>query len=58
MLLAMGDEKDIIKASLNHLEEDIQGGDEDKTKTILLLLIIWIWVTKRLKRKTRPVFSL
>lgn len=46
-------EQDIIKSSLNHIEEEIQEGDEDGTKETLLLLILLATVIKRSKVKAR-----
>jgi tetratricopeptide (TPR) repeat protein len=47
------EEKEIIKSSLGHIEEEIHGGDEDGTKEALLLLILLAIVLKRSRLKAR-----
>lgn len=47
------EEKEIIKTSLNHIEEEIQDGHEDGTKETFLLLILLASVIKRLIPKMR-----
>ncbi len=46
-------EKKIVKSSLDHIEEEIQEGDEDGTKEALLLLILLATVRKRSRPKSR-----
>ena len=46
------EEKEIVKSSLGHIEEEIQDGDEDGTKETFLLLILLATIMKRLKLKT------
>ncbi len=46
------EEKEIIKSSLGHIEEEIQDGDEDGTKETFLLLILLVTIMKRSKLKT------
>jgi len=47
------EEKEIIKSSLGHIEEEIQDGDEDGAKETFLLLILLATVMKRSKVKIR-----
>jgi hypothetical protein len=47
------EEKEIIKSSLGHIEEEIQGRDEDGTKEALLFLILLATVLKRSRLKAR-----
>ena len=47
------EEKEIVKSSLGHIEEEIQEGDEDGTKEALLLLILLATVLKRSRLKGR-----
>jgi len=47
------EEKEIVKSSLSHIEEEIQGGEEDGTKEAFLLLILLVTVLKRSKLKAR-----
>jgi tetratricopeptide (TPR) repeat protein len=47
------EEKEIIKSSLGHIEEEIQDGDEDGSKETFLLLILLATVMKRSKLKSR-----
>jgi tetratricopeptide (TPR) repeat protein len=47
------EEKEIIKSSLGHIEEEIQGGDEEGTKETFLLLILLAAVLKRSRPKAR-----
>jgi tetratricopeptide (TPR) repeat protein len=47
------EEKEIIKSSLGHIEEEIQGGDEDGTKEAFLFLILLATVLKRSRLKAR-----
>jgi len=47
------DEKEIIKSSLGHIEEEIQEGDEDGTKETFLLMILLASVIKRSRQKVR-----
>jgi len=46
------EEREIVKASLNHIEEEIRDGDEDGAKETFLLLILLAIVMKRLRLKT------
>jgi len=45
--------KEIVKSSLGHIEEEIQGGDEDGTKETLFLLILLATVLRGSRLKTR-----
>ena len=45
------EEREIVKASLNHIEEEIQEGDEDGAKKTFLLFILLAIVMKRSKLK-------
>lgn len=47
------EEKEIVKSSLGHIEEEIEDGDEDGTKETFLLLILLATVMKRSKVKAR-----
>lgn len=47
------EEKEIIKSSLGHIEEEIQDGDEDGTKETFIFLILLATVMKRSKLKSR-----
>ena len=47
------EEKEIVKSSLGHIEEEIQEGDEDGTKETFLLLILLAAVLKRSRPKAR-----
>jgi tetratricopeptide (TPR) repeat protein len=47
------EEKEIVKSSLGHIEDKIQGGDEDGTKEAFLLLILLATVLKRSRLKAR-----
>lgn len=47
------EEKEIVKSSLGHIEEEIQDGDEDGTKETFLLFILLATVMKRSKLKAR-----
>jgi tetratricopeptide (TPR) repeat protein len=47
------DEKEIVKSSLGHIEEEIQDGDEDRAKETLFLLILLATVLKRSRQKAR-----
>ena len=46
------EEKEIIKSSLGHIEEEIQEGDEEGTKEAFLFLILLATVMKRWRVKT------
>jgi pentatricopeptide repeat protein len=46
-------EKEIVKSSLGHIEEEIQEGDEDGTKEAFLLLILLAAVLRRSRPKLR-----
>ncbi|NWG03602.1 MAG: tetratricopeptide repeat protein [Syntrophaceae bacterium] len=46
------EEKEIVKSSLGHIEEEIQEGDEDGTKEAFLLLILLATVLKRSRVET------
>ena len=48
------EEKEIIKTSLNHIEEEIQAGDDDWTKETFLLLILLATLMKRSRLKPAP----
>jgi tetratricopeptide (TPR) repeat protein len=45
------EEKEIVKSSLSHIEEEIQGGDEEGTKEAFFLLILLATVMKRSRVK-------
>jgi tetratricopeptide (TPR) repeat protein len=47
------EEKEIVRSSLGHIEEEIQEGDEDGAKEAFLLLILLVTVLKRSKLKAR-----
>jgi tetratricopeptide (TPR) repeat protein len=47
------EEKEIVKSSLGHIEEEVQDGDEDGSKETFLLLILLATVMKRSKLKSR-----
>jgi tetratricopeptide (TPR) repeat protein len=47
------EEKEIIKSSLGHIEEEIQDGDEDGTKEAFFLIILLATVMKKSKPKAR-----
>jgi tetratricopeptide (TPR) repeat protein len=47
------EEREIVKSSLGHIEEEIREGDEDGTKEALLLLILLATVLKRARLKAR-----
>jgi len=47
------EEKEIIKSSLGHIEEEIQEGDEDGAKEAFLLLILLATIPKRSRVKAR-----
>lgn len=47
------EEKEIIKPSLNHIEEEIEEGDEDGLRETFLFLILLAIVNKRSKVKAR-----
>ena len=47
------EEKEIVKSSLGHIEEEIQEGDQDGTKEAFLLLTLLATVLKRSRPKTR-----
>lgn len=47
------EEKEIVRSSLGHIEEEIQDGDEDGTKETFLFLILLATVMKRSKLKAR-----
>jgi tetratricopeptide (TPR) repeat protein len=47
------EEKEIVKSSLGHIEEEIQDGDEDGTKETFLLLILLVTAMKRSKLKDK-----
>jgi len=47
------EEKEIIKSSLRHIQEEVESGDEDGAKEALLLLILLAIVKKRAKLKIR-----
>jgi tetratricopeptide (TPR) repeat protein len=47
------EEKEIVKSSLNHIQEEVQDGDEDGSKETFLLLILLATVMKRSKLKSR-----
>jgi tetratricopeptide (TPR) repeat protein len=46
------EEKEIVKSSLKHIEEEIQDGDEDGTRETFLLLILLATIMKKSKLKT------
>jgi tetratricopeptide (TPR) repeat protein len=52
-LYGNAEEKEIVKSSLGHIEEEIQDGDEDGTKETFFLFILLATVIKRSKLKTR-----
>ena len=47
------EEKEIIKSSLGHIEEEVQDGDEDGTKETFLLFVLLATIIKRSKLKSR-----
>jgi tetratricopeptide (TPR) repeat protein len=51
-LYANAEEKEIVKSSLGHIEEEIQEGDEDGIKETFFLLILLTTIMKRSKLKT------
>ena len=52
-ILGNAEEKEIIKSSLGHIEEEIQEGDEDGANAAFLLIILLATVMKRSKLKAR-----
>jgi hypothetical protein len=46
------EEKEIVKSSLGHIEEEIQDGDENGTREAFLLLILLATIMKNSKLKT------
>lgn len=47
------EEKEIVKSSLGHIEEEIQEGDKDRTKEAFLLMILLAALLKRPRSKAR-----
>jgi len=47
------EEKEIVRSSLGHIEEEIQDGDEDGARETFLLLILLARVIKRSRLKAR-----